>query len=465
MVGEVDLSERVEALDVGHHVDRVAVRHPASDLVVDGGHHAGLVLVVGGVGLVGARLVGGPHAAHGVVDRGEDLHGGRPGVVARELLIDLHDPAQLAGEVVGVLVGQVEVDHVPAADAHVLIDADVEDLAGRDVARHEVAVRGVLLLEEVQALVLRDVRGGAVIARLAGHPDAPALAAGGLAHQAALVGAGDRGGVDLDHLAVAVPGARLIAAGGGAARADDRVGGLAEDEPVAAGRHDDRVAPEGPDLHRAHVLGDDADAALLVALALHHGPEELPELVLVDLALRLVPTRLLVEGVEELLPGCRAGEVGALEERAAEQAEIATPLVRPVERDAHPVEQVDDAGGPVRHLEDGVLVGEEVAPVQRLVEVLVLRVPLLPRDLVARVDPALSAHAVRPLHGDHAEQVHGHARLGDPDRGGEAREPAAHHDDPSFVLCDHLSCSQLLGVFRSDRLGVDFVQSGRTVSC
>jgi hypothetical protein len=51
--------------------------------------------------------------------------------------------------------------------------------------------------------------------------------------------------VDLDDLAVAVPHARLVAAGGGGAGADDRVGALAEDQPAAAGRHDDGVGAEG----------------------------------------------------------------------------------------------------------------------------------------------------------------------------------------------------------------------------
>ncbi len=248
--------------------------------------------------------------------------------------------------------------------------------------------------------------------------------------------------MDLDHLAVAVPRAGLVAAGGGAARADDRVGGLAEDEPVPAGRHHDGVAAECPGLHRAHVLRDDADAAFVVPVPVGDGLQELPELVLVDLALGLVPPRLLVERVEELLTRRRAGEVGPLEERAPEQAEIASALVRPVERDAHSVEQVDDPGCPVCHLEDGVLVGEIIAAVEGLIEVLVLRVALLAGDLVAGVDAALGAHGVRALDGDHAEEVHGDAGLGDTDGRGEAREPAPDHDHPAFVVCDHCVDSQ-----------------------
>ena len=84
---------------------------------------------------------------------------------------------------------------------------------------------------------------------------------------------------------------------------------------------------------------------------------------------RLVAADLLVERVEELLPGGRAGERGAVEERAAEAAEIEEPFGRAVERHAHAVEHVDDARRRVGHPLDGRLVGEEVAAVGRLFEV------------------------------------------------------------------------------------------------
>jgi hypothetical protein len=52
-------------------------------------------------------------------------------------------------------VGQVQI-HLALPVDSVAVQADLEDLAGRDVSRDEVAVRGVLLLEKVPALFLGD---------------------------------------------------------------------------------------------------------------------------------------------------------------------------------------------------------------------------------------------------------------------------------------------------------------------
>lgn len=55
------------------------------------------------------------------------------GSTPTNLFVDLEESAELAGEVVGLHVRQVEVDLVLAADTHALVDADVEDLASGDV--------------------------------------------------------------------------------------------------------------------------------------------------------------------------------------------------------------------------------------------------------------------------------------------------------------------------------------------
>ena len=57
---------------------------------------------------------------------------------------------------------------------------------------------------------------------------------------------------------------------------------------------------------------------------------------------------LLVERVEQLLAGGRAGERGPLEQRAAEAALIAKAFGRAIERHAQAVHQVDDLAGPSR---------------------------------------------------------------------------------------------------------------------
>jgi hypothetical protein len=96
-----------------------------------------------------------PQAAHGVVDAGEDLHRHLARVVADELLVDLKDAVELV-QLGRREVRDVEVDHRLAVDAHVVGVDDLEDLARGDVARHQVAVLGIALFEEVPAVGLGD---------------------------------------------------------------------------------------------------------------------------------------------------------------------------------------------------------------------------------------------------------------------------------------------------------------------
>ena len=105
-------------------------------------------------------------------------------------------------------------------------------------------------------------------------------------------------------------------------------------------------------------------------MAVEHGGEKLPALVLRDLALGLVAANLLVERVEKLLAGGGSGEGGAVEERAAEAAEVEQAFGRAVEGHAHAVEQVDDGRARSHICFDRGLVGEEVAAVDGVVEVL-----------------------------------------------------------------------------------------------
>ncbi len=297
-------------------------------------------------GDVGLLVEVDPEAAHGVVHAGEDLHGDVAGIVADELLVDFEDAFELVVEGLAVDVGEVEVDHGLAVDAHAVLVDDLEDGAGGDVAGDEVAVLGVPLFEEVPALAFGDGFAGALVVLVAGDPDAAAFAAGRLGHEAELVFAGDGGGVDLDELAVGVVGALLVEGGLRDAGADDGVGGLAEDGSDAAGADDDRVCGEGADFHGAEVHGADAARG---SLGVEDGGEELPAFVLGDLALGLVAADLLVERVEELLAGGGSGEGGAVIERPAEAAEVEQAFGGAVEGDAHAVEQVDDGGTLLAH--------------------------------------------------------------------------------------------------------------------
>jgi hypothetical protein len=136
---------------------------------------------------------------------------------------------------------------------------------------------------------------------------------------------------------------------------------------------------------------------------------------------------LLVERVQQLLPCRGAGEGRPLEQRAAKAALIAEALGRTIERHAEAVHEIDDPRAPVAHFLDRRLMLQEVAPVDRIVEVLRLVVALLPREAVDAIDAALGADAVRALHGSEAHQVDGDAELGQLHRGREPCQSAAHN--------------------------------------
>ena len=373
-----------------------------------------------------------PEAAHGVVHAGEDLHGMNAGIDADELLVDFQDAFELAVEGLAIDVGEVEIDHGLSVEAHVVFVHDLEDGAGGDVARDQVAVLRVPLFEEVPAFGVGDGTRIALVVFVAGHPDAAAFAARGLGHEAEFIVAGNAGGMDLDELAVGVVRALLVERRLRRASADHRVGGLAEDGPDAAGADDDRVRGEGAHLHRAQVQSADAAAD---AVGIEHGGEELPALVLFDLAVGLVAADLLVERVEQLLAGGCPGEGRALVERAPEAAEVEQALVGAVEGDAHAVEQVDDGWGARGHVADRGLVGEEVAAVDGVVEVLVDGVSLA-LEVLGGVDAALGADRVRALDRHDGKEVDGAAGFGNLDDGGETGEASSYDDDAG---CGHIS--------------------------
>ena len=196
------------------------------------------------------------------------------------------------------------------------------------------------------------------------------------------------------------------------------------------------------DLHRLEVLRDAADAG---AVVVEDGLEEVPELelahhllagdgdaVLVGDVGRLPAAHLLVEGVEELLARGGAGEGGAVEERAAEAAEVEQALRRAVEGDAHAIEHVDDARRRVGHALDGRLVAEEVAAVGRLLEVHLGAVALA-LGVDGGVDAALRAHRVRALHRDERDQVDRDLGLAELDDRHQTAEAAADDDHPPHL--------------------------------
>ncbi len=236
--------------------------------------------------------------------------------------------------------------------------------------------------------------------------------------------------MNLDELAVGVIAALLIERRLRRSGADHRVGRLAEDRADAAGGNDDGVGREGADFHGAQIHGADAAAD---AVGIEHRGEKFPVLELRDLAFGLVAAHLLVERVEKLLAGGGAGEGGAVVERAAEAAEVEQAFRRAVEGHAHAVEQIDDAGRGFAHGLDRRLVGEEVAAVDGVVEVLPGGIAFA-LQILGGVDAALGADRVRALHRHDGEQVDVPAHLGDLDDGGKSGQPAADHDDFRIVM-------------------------------
>ena len=163
-------------------------------------------------------------------------------------------------------------------------------------------------------------------------------------------------------------------------------------------------------------------------------------LVLLYLALGLVTTNLLVESVEQLLAGRSSRKCRPLIQRSAEAPEVEQALGGAVEGHAHAVEQVDDRRSLRGHLLDRRLVGEEVAAVDGVVEVLEDGVALA-LQVLGRVDAALRADRVRTLHRHDREQVNRAAGFGDLDDGGESGEAAAYDDDAGCCCHDEFLSS------------------------
>jgi hypothetical protein len=138
------------------------------------------------------------------------------------------------------------------------------------------------------------------------------------------------------------------------AGADDRIRRFAEDRANAAGANDERIRRENTHFHGAQIHGADTAAN---AVAIEHRREELPGLVLFDLALGFMPPHLFIERVKQLLSGGGSGKGGAVVERSAKAAKVQHSLRSAVEGDAHAVEQIDDARRGLAHAFDRRLIG------------------------------------------------------------------------------------------------------------
>ena len=369
-----------------------------------------------------------PDAAHRVVDRREDLHRDLARILTHEVAVHLEDAAELALEVVSRDVREVEVDAVRVVHAEAHVDDDLVDGARCDVTRNEVAVCRVHILEEVPALFLARLRVLAV------NPDAAAFTAASLGHQAVLIGTRDGRRMDLEEFRIAKLSALLVDSRDSRAVADRRSRAAAVNLARAARCEDDDIRRERDNLVGVHVLCDDTAADTLFVL---DDLDEFPELILLDAALYFPTANLLIESVEELLARRGAGEDRALVLLAAEVAEVEDTFSRARERHTHAVEHLDELRSSFDHALDSELVSEEVAAVDRIIEVLVDRVVLALR-VHAGIDAALGAEGMRTLDRAVREEVNLAAAFADLQRSHEAREAAAYDNNLIFWFLSHL---------------------------
>ena len=155
-------------------------------------------------GHVAHQVVVDPQPAHRVVDRGVDAHRHLVRVLAGDALVHLEQVAvALLDDVLAEPLDRLREVEVHAVlqrpDAAARVDLAL-DRARRDVARHEVAERGVAPFEEVVAVVVGNLVGRPRVVHLLRHPD-PAVVAQRLRHQRELalelVARRDARGVDL----------------------------------------------------------------------------------------------------------------------------------------------------------------------------------------------------------------------------------------------------------------------------
>ena len=356
---------------------------------------------------------------------GENLHGLFAWIDAAEFFVDFEDAFELAIERSAIDVRDVKINSRLAIEAELFLIDDAMNGARGNIAGNEVAIFGIPLFEEVEALVFGNAFGRAFVTGFLGNPDAATFAAGGFAHEAELVFARDGSGVNLDEFSVGVIDALLKESGLRGTGANDGVGGLAEDGANAAGAEDGGVGGEGFDFHGAEIHGGNAtgDAGII-----DDRGEEGIAFVFFDLALGFVAADLLIESVEKLLAGGGSGEGSAVIERAAKAAIVEKAFGSAIEHDPHAIEEIDDGRGVFTHALDERLIGEEVAAVNGVVKMLPggVAFPLL---VFRGVDATLRADGVGPLYGNNGEKIDGDARFRDPNGGHQTGQTTANDDD------------------------------------
>src|SRR5436309_2932065 len=280
-------------------------------------------------------------------------------------------------------------------------------------------------LQKIPAIIFRNRIRIALVAGGLRNPDASALAAGGFRHQAQLVFTRNRSGMNLDELAIRVVAALLVQSRLRRSGADNGVGGLSEDRANAASGDDDRIGRKGAHFLTAQIHGADAAAN---AVAVEHGGEKFPVLVLCNFAFGFVTAHLLIKRIKELLTGGGTGERGTVIECSSEAAKVEQAFGSAIEGHAHAVEKVDDSRCSIAHGFDRWLVGKKVTAVNRVVKVLPGGVAFA-FQILGRIDAALRTNRMRTLDRNNGKQIDVTAHLRDLDHGCQSGESSAHDYD------------------------------------
>ncbi len=413
-------------------------------------------------GDVAHQVVVHPQAAHRVMDRRVDAHRRLVGVLVRDLLIhreevavtlaDLALPEALDGG------GEVEIDAKPGFTHATAFVANGLGGAAGDVARREVAERGIHPLKIVIAVAFRDVRRLLAAVFLAlGHPHATVIAER-LGHQGELrlIVTADRDARRMDLRVAGVAEARAALVGAPARRdvRTARVGREVIDVAVAAGREHHGVAVVPGDCTRLEVADDDA-----LGVAVHdHEVEHLGVRVGLHTAVGNVAVQGRVSTEEQLLASLAAGVEGARNLRATEGAVVEEATVFAGEGYALRGTLVNDVD---RHLGEPMhvrLTSTEVTALDGVVEEAMHRVAVV-LVVLGRVDAALGRDRVRaPGRVVEDEVVHLVAQLREGGGGGGASEARTDDEDLVFPLVrrvDELRVELVMLPLFSQRAGGD----------
>ncbi len=374
-----------------------------------GAMHAHAGTLAGGVEIVDRRAAADVRvdAAHGIVLAGLDRYRFLDRIEPGEVDADLANAGQPLEDPRLAQVTEIQMQVAPFVSP-AFVDLGL-DRAGDNVARGEFHhLRGIAGHEPLAVAV----------------DQVAALAPGPFGNED--IGSAEGRGMELHELQVLDGNARRQRHADAAAGVDQGVGRIAIGPAVSARGEDAEPGGETLESPLLEVVGDQS-----VAAAVGHGdPRDGPLVVDLDPA----PHELLVEGVQEDVPGPVGGVAGPREAGAAEGALGDRAVVEAAERRAPAFELVDHLRRQPAHFVHGRLVGQVIAPLDGVEGVSFRGVVVGFRGVSHRgVDAALSGAGMGTHGMDFGE--HGHVAVPGQSHGRpQPRQAPAHYQD---IVLDH----------------------------